>query len=91
MNKIATRLGVHREEVVEHEPPPRAAPDHSLNAPLKVDGDMEWQDWLVDESASQETALAESQEFGQRSASCCAGAHEAAERARAPHPRSSGA
>jgi RNA polymerase sigma-32 factor len=40
-----------------------AAPDHSLNAPLRQDGDGEWQDWLVDESASQEAALAEQEEL----------------------------
>src|SRR5574339_720888 len=30
------------------------APDHSLNAPLKVEGEGEWQDWLVDEKPRQE-------------------------------------
>ena len=43
-----------------------AAPDHSLNAPLRDDGDGEWQDWLVDETQSQETRLAESEELGKR-------------------------
>ena len=32
-----------------------AGPDHSLNAPLRAESDSEWQDWLVDDSASQET------------------------------------
>ena len=36
------------------------------NAPLRIDGDGEWQDWLVDETASQEITLAESQELSQR-------------------------
>ena len=41
-----------------------AAPDHSLNAPIRQDGDGdEWQDWLVDESESQETAVAEREEL----------------------------
>src|SRR5207248_221558 len=43
-----------------------ASQDHSLNAPLKIDGDGEWQDWLVDESESQEIALADRQELGKR-------------------------
>ncbi len=43
-----------------------AAPDSSLNAPVKAEGDMEWQDWLVDDSPNQEVRLAESQELGQR-------------------------
>jgi RNA polymerase sigma-32 factor len=42
------------------------APDHSLNAPLKVEGEGEWQDWLVDEKPSQEIALAEREELGKR-------------------------
>jgi RNA polymerase sigma-32 factor len=37
-----------------------AAPDHSLNAPLRVDGEGEWQDWLVDESPTRKQKLAES-------------------------------
>jgi RNA polymerase sigma-32 factor len=44
-----------------------AAPDHSLNAPMRTDGDGgEWQEWLVDDVDTQETTLAESQEFGKR-------------------------
>jgi RNA polymerase sigma-32 factor len=38
------------------------APDHSLNAPMRIDGDGEWQDWLVDETPSQETRLADDEE-----------------------------
>jgi RNA polymerase sigma-32 factor len=41
-------------------------PDHSLNAPLQADGESEWQDGLVDDSASQETSLADRQELGLR-------------------------
>ncbi len=43
-----------------------AGPDHSLNAPLRIDGEGEWQDWLVDETQSQETALGESEELDAR-------------------------
>ena len=45
-----------------------AAPDHSLNAPVRADSEGEWQDWLVDDSESQETALAEHEEFSGRKA-----------------------
>jgi len=44
------------------------SPDHSLNAPLRIDGDGEWQDWLVDETESQESRLAESEELRKRRA-----------------------
>jgi RNA polymerase sigma-32 factor len=45
-----------------------AAPDHSLNAPVRAESEGEWQDWLVDESESQEEALAEAEDMGQRKA-----------------------
>ena len=45
-----------------------AAPDHSLNAPLRLDGDGEWQDWLVDESESQEEAIGDREELSGRRA-----------------------
>ena len=45
-----------------------AAPDNSLNAPLRAEGEGEWQDWLVDDSVDQETELAESEELGKRRA-----------------------
>jgi RNA polymerase sigma-32 factor len=44
------------------------APDHSLNAPVRQDGDGEWQDWLVDDSDSQEAVLGEQQELNGRKA-----------------------
>jgi RNA polymerase sigma-32 factor len=43
-----------------------SAPDSSLNAAVKAEGDMEWQDWLVDDTPNQEARLGESQEMGQR-------------------------
>jgi RNA polymerase sigma-32 factor len=37
--------------------------DASLNAPLRADGESEWQDWLVDEDTpSQENLVAENEE-----------------------------
>ncbi len=65
---IATRLGVHEEEVISMNR--RLSGDTSLNAPLRTDGDGEgeWQDWLVDDKASQETVLAENEESANRNA-----------------------
>jgi RNA polymerase sigma-32 factor len=63
--KIAKELGVPEADVISMNRR-LGAPDHSLNAPLRIDGDGEWQDWLEDESDSQETRLAESEELGKR-------------------------
>jgi RNA polymerase sigma-32 factor len=43
-----------------------AGPDNSLNAPLREEGDGEWQDWLVDDTTDQEQRLAENQELTNR-------------------------
>jgi len=43
-----------------------SGPDKSLNAPLREDGEGEWQDWLVENTDSQEIVLAESQVLGNR-------------------------
>ncbi|GAN55517.1 RNA polymerase sigma factor RpoH [Tanticharoenia sakaeratensis] len=67
VDKIATTLGVNESDVVSMNRR-LAAPDHSLNAPLRVDGEGEWQDWLVDEHENQEEAFAESEEFSGRKA-----------------------
>ena len=65
--KIATDLGVPEQDVVSMNRR-LAAPDGSLNAPLRGDGEGagEWQDWLVDETPDQETRLAEDQEGARR-------------------------
>jgi len=65
VTKIATELNVAEDDVIQMNRR-LAAPDHSLNAPLRIDGDGEWQDWLVDETASQEINLAEAQELSRR-------------------------
>jgi RNA polymerase sigma-32 factor len=63
---IATKLGVEESEVVSMNRR-LSGPDASLNAPMRVDGESEWQDWLEDTGAvSQETQVAESQERTQR-------------------------
>ncbi|MGH7712156.1 MAG: RNA polymerase sigma factor RpoH, partial [Gemmatimonadaceae bacterium] len=65
VKKIATHLNVTEEDVVNMNRR-LTAPDHSLNAPLKIDGDGEWQDRLVDETESQEIVLAKQQEQSQQ-------------------------
>jgi RNA polymerase sigma-32 factor len=65
VTKIAETLDVPESDVISMNRR-LASPDHSLNAPLRVDGDGEWQDWLVDESSSQEHELAEREELEKR-------------------------
>src|ERR1700691_987878 len=45
-----------------------SGPDHSLNAPVRQDGEGEWQDWLTDETESLETTIADREELGGRKA-----------------------
>jgi RNA polymerase sigma-32 factor len=62
---IAKRLGVTEQDVIDMNR--RLGGDVSLNSPIREDGDSgEWQDWLVDDSKSQESVLAESEEFDNR-------------------------
>jgi RNA polymerase sigma-32 factor len=62
---IARRLGVTEQDVVDMNR--RLGGDASLNAPIREEGDSgEWQDWLVDDSESQETRLAEGEELDNR-------------------------
>ncbi len=61
---IATRLGVAKQEVIDMNR--RLGGDASLNAPLREEGEGEWQDWLVDDSASQENILADREESDTR-------------------------
>ena len=67
VEKIATVLGVPEQDVINMNRR-LAAPDHSLNAPVRADSEGEWQDWLVDESESQESAIGEQQELSGRKA-----------------------
>jgi RNA polymerase sigma-32 factor len=62
---IATRLGVPEQDVIDMNR--RLGGDASLNAPLREEGEGEWQDWLVDESSSQEAILADREESDVRS------------------------
>lgn len=61
---IATKLGVNEQDVIDMNR--RLGGDSSLNTPLREDGEGEWQDWLVDDSESQERRLVEAQESDNR-------------------------
>jgi RNA polymerase sigma-32 factor len=62
VSAIATKLGVLDSEVISMNRR-LSGPDASLNAPLRADGESEWQDWLADdEQVSQETVVAENEE-----------------------------
>ena len=62
---IAKRLGVTEQDVIDMNR--RLGGDMSLNSPIREDGDSgEWQDWLVDDSSSQESRLVESEESDNR-------------------------
>src|SRR5471030_1373895 len=66
VSHIATRLGVLNDEVISMNRR-LSGPDASLNAPLRSDGESEWQDWLADDNAvSQETQVAEAEESTNR-------------------------
>jgi len=62
VKKIATDLGVTEDEVVSMNRRMSKGGDTSLNAPLREDGEGEWQDWLTDEGPTQDVTVAEKQE-----------------------------
>jgi RNA polymerase sigma-32 factor len=62
---IAERLGVTEQDVVDMNR--RLGGDASLDAPIREDGDSGgWMDWLVDDSASQESHLADIEQSEKR-------------------------
>jgi RNA polymerase sigma-32 factor len=62
---IAKRLGVTEQDVIDMNR--RLGGDASLNAPIRDDGEAgEWQDWLADDSDSQETIMSQHQELDNR-------------------------
>ena len=67
VERIAHLLDVPEQDVVNMNRR-LSSPDNSLNAPIKLDGEGEWQDWLVDDSDSQETVLADREELTGRKA-----------------------
>ena len=64
---IAETLDVSEADVISMDQR-MAGRDHSLNTTISSDGDQvtEWQDWLEDERADQETSFAEAEEFNAR-------------------------
>ncbi|MBJ3776170.1 RNA polymerase sigma factor RpoH [Acuticoccus mangrovi] len=67
VSTIAEKLNVPEADVISMNR--RLSGDSSLNAPIRQEADSgEWQDWLVDESNSQEEILAESEELDNRRA-----------------------
>src|ERR1700738_974655 len=65
VQKIATRLGVPEEEVVNMNRR-LAGPDSSLNASVKAEGDMEWQGWAGGQTPHPEGPPGRGREMGQR-------------------------
>jgi len=63
--KLADQLGVTETEVTDMNRR-LSGGDASLNAPLRSESESEWQDWLADDTADQETRLAEREEMGDR-------------------------
>src|SRR6201985_1916733 len=62
---LANQLGVTETEVTDMNLR-LSGGDASLNAPLRSEAESEWQDWLADDTAAQETRLAEREELGDR-------------------------
>jgi len=64
VDTIAHRLGVSKQDVIDMNR--RMSGDASLNAPLREEGEGEWQDWLVDDSVSQENLLVDREQTDNR-------------------------
>jgi len=63
---IAHKLAVTEDEVISMNRR-LSGGDASLNAPIAAEGESEWQDWLADDTQeSQETVLADKEEYGAR-------------------------
>ena len=62
---ISEKLNVPEEEVIQMNRR-LASSDHSLNSPLRIDGEGEWIDWLEDERVNQEQELARREELDNR-------------------------
>jgi RNA polymerase sigma-32 factor len=60
VKEIARRLAVPEEDVISMNR--RLSGDASLNAQVRADSEGEWQDWLVDDSETQEDTLVQSEE-----------------------------
>ncbi len=60
VKEIARRLAVPEEDVISMNR--RLSGDASLNAQVRADSEGEWQDWLVDDTETQEDTLVQSEE-----------------------------
>ena len=67
VREISNRLQVSETEVINMNRR-LGGGDHSLNAPLREEGEGEWQDWLVDEGDDQESLVGEAEEYSSRKA-----------------------
>ena len=65
VDKISKMLNVKKEEVVSMNRR-LLGKEKSLNDPIKFEGGVEWQDWIVDDKVDQELKLSHEQEFNQR-------------------------
>ncbi|WP_367187530.1 RNA polymerase sigma factor RpoH [Henriciella sp.] len=65
VSEIAERLNVSEKDVLSMNGR-MSGSDASLNAPMGVEGDMEWQDWLTDDEPGQAETYANRQEFDSR-------------------------
>ncbi len=65
VKQISDELDVPEQDVVSMNRR-LAGGDNSLNAPLRADGEGEWQDWLEDDSESHESMIADSEELSIR-------------------------
>lgn len=67
IRQIAQELDVSEDDVVDMDMRMNANDQH-LNAPMGADGDQQWMDNLADTSESNETLLAEREDYGQKRA-----------------------
>jgi RNA polymerase sigma-32 factor len=65
VQQVSKALVVSEDEVISMDRR-LMGPDHSLNAMIRADGEEEWQDWLVDDTASAETTFGEAEELDAR-------------------------
>ena len=63
---LSDQLGVTADRSDRHEPPPVGRRRLAQRAAALGIGESEWQDWLADDTADQETRLAEREEMGDR-------------------------
>lgn len=65
VSAIAIKLDVPEEEVVQMNRR-LSSSDHSLNSPVRMEGEGEWIDWLEDDTPDQERAMAQREELDNR-------------------------